>query len=87
MTFPDLEALVHYTTVRRGVTREHMLTNQSALDAIQAGEPVPTGTHFVLVDYQSDVPDPIPDRGKDRGWPGRLGLSAVQRGSDDQDRR
>lgn len=55
VTFPDLEALVHYTTVRRGVTREHMLTNQSALDAIQAGAPVPTGTHVVLVDYQSDV--------------------------------
>lgn len=55
VTFPDLEALVHYTTVRRGVTREHMLTNQSALNAIQAGKPVPTGTHVVLVDYQSDV--------------------------------
>ncbi|MFT3688449.1 cytochrome P460 family protein [Paenirhodobacter sp.] len=55
VTFPVLEELVHYTTVRRGVTREHMLTNQNALDAIQAGAPVPTGTHVVLVDYQSDV--------------------------------
>ncbi|MBX9451550.1 MAG: cytochrome P460 family protein [Mesorhizobium sp.] len=55
VTFPELEALVHYTTVRRGVTREHMLTSQAALDAIQAGQPVPTGTHVVLVDYQSDV--------------------------------
>lgn len=55
VTFPDLEKLVHYTTVRRGVTREHMLTNQTALDAIQAGRPVPVGTHVVLVDYQSDV--------------------------------
>lgn len=55
VTFPELEALVHYTTVRRGVTREHMLTNQTALDAIQAGQPVPVGTHVVLVDYQSDV--------------------------------
>ncbi|MPR05534.1 cytochrome P460 family protein [Microvirga tunisiensis] len=55
VTFPELEKLVHYTTVRRGVTREHMLTNQAALDAIQAGQPVPTGTHVVLVDYQSDV--------------------------------
>ncbi|MCP2138535.1 hypothetical protein J2S28_005659 [Rhizobium sp. SLBN-94] len=55
VTFPELKELVHYTTVRRGVTREHMLTDQSALEAIQAGEPVPTGTHFVLVDYQSNV--------------------------------
>lgn len=55
VTFPDLEKLVHYTTVRRGVTREHMLTSQAALDAIQAGQPVPIGTHVVLVDYQSDV--------------------------------
>jgi hypothetical protein len=55
VTFPELEKLVHYTTVRRGVTREHMLTNQTALDAIQAAQPVPTGTHVVLVDHQSDV--------------------------------
>ncbi|MBY5882478.1 hypothetical protein GFL78_11920 [Rhizobium leguminosarum bv. viciae] len=54
-TFPELEKLVHYTTVRRGITREHMLTNQTALDAVQAGKPVPTGTHVVLVDHQSDV--------------------------------
>lgn len=55
VTFPDLDNLVHYTTVRRGITREHMLTNPSALDAIQNGQPVPTGSHVVLVDYQSDV--------------------------------
>jgi hypothetical protein len=55
VTFPPLDQLEHYTTVRRGVTREHMLTSRAALDAIQAGQPVPTGTHVVLVDYQSDV--------------------------------
>ena len=55
VTFPPLEQLEHYTTVRRGVTREHMLTSRAALDAIKAGQPVPTGTHVVLVDYQSDV--------------------------------
>ncbi|MFI8481418.1 cytochrome P460 family protein [Pseudomonas sp. NPDC078700] len=54
-SFPDLESLVHYTTVRRGVTREHMLTTQTAIDAIQAGQPIPTGTHIVLVDHQHDV--------------------------------
>ena len=55
VTFPPLEQLVHYTTVRRGITREHMLTNPAALAALKAGQPVPTGTHMVLVDYQSDV--------------------------------
>ncbi|MBO0145218.1 cytochrome P460 family protein [Agrobacterium sp. Ap1] len=55
VSFPDLDKLVHYTTVRRGVTREHMLINQTALDAIQAGQPVPAGTSVVLVDHQSDV--------------------------------
>jgi hypothetical protein len=55
VTFPPLEQLEHYTTVRRGVTREHMLTSRAALDAIKAGQLVPTGTHVVLVDYQSDV--------------------------------
>lgn len=55
VTFPELEKLVHYTTVRRGVTREHMLTDRIALDAIPVGQPVPTGTHVVLVDHQSDV--------------------------------
>lgn len=55
MTFPPLDVLEHYTTVTRGITREHMLTNQAALEAIQAGRPVPVGSHVVLVDYQDDV--------------------------------
>lgn len=32
-----------------------MLTSPEALAALKAGKPVPTGTHMVLVDYQSDV--------------------------------
>ncbi|WP_425348896.1 hypothetical protein [Pararhizobium antarcticum] len=55
VTFPPLDQLEHYTTVRRGITREHMLTSPEALAALKAGQPVPTGTHMVLVDYQSDV--------------------------------
>ncbi|WP_244627751.1 hypothetical protein [Microvirga tunisiensis] len=55
VTFPPLEQLEHYATVRRGVTREYMLTSRAALDAIKAGRPVPTGTQVVLIDYQSDV--------------------------------
>ncbi|MEZ2224301.1 cytochrome P460 family protein [Rhizobium sp. RCC_161_2] len=55
VTFPPLDQLVHYTTVRRGQTREHILTSRAALDAIKASQPVPVGTHMVLVDYQSEV--------------------------------
>ncbi|MNC31278.1 hypothetical protein D3C75_795930 [compost metagenome] len=55
VTFPPLDQLEQYTTVRRGVTREHMLTNQAALNVLHTGQPVPTGSHVVLVDYQSDV--------------------------------
>lgn len=55
VTFPPLDQLEHYTTVRRGITREHMLTSPTALAALKAGQPVPTGTHMVLVDYQNDV--------------------------------
>lgn len=55
VTFPPLEQLEHYTTVRRGITREHMLTSSAALAALRAGQPVPVGTQMVLVDYQSDV--------------------------------
>lgn len=45
VTFPPLDQLEHYTTVKRGITREHMLTNPAALAAIKAGKPVPVGTH------------------------------------------
>ncbi|ABL71319.1 cytochrome P460 family protein [Paracoccus denitrificans] len=52
VTFPDLDALIHYTTVTRGNVVEHMLTTQEAIDAVQAGQPIPAGTHVVLVDYR-----------------------------------
>jgi hypothetical protein len=55
VTFPPIDDLTHYTTVERGITVEHMLTTNEALAAIKAGTPVPTGTHVVLVDYQSGV--------------------------------
>lgn len=54
VTFPDLDALIHYTTVNRGDVTEHMLTTQAAIDAVQAGQPIPAGTQVVLVDYRDD---------------------------------
>ncbi|SDE53289.1 cytochrome P460 family protein [Belnapia rosea] len=53
VTFPeDLDALVHYTTVRRGNVTEHILTTPAAIEAIRNRQPAPAGTHFVLVDYR-----------------------------------
>lgn len=54
VTFPKLDDLVHYTTVRRGNVTEHISTTRAALEAIQKGLPVPNGTHFVLADYRDE---------------------------------
>ena len=52
--FPELEALVHYTTVRRGEVTEHIMTTPEAIEAVKQKQPIPDGTHFVLVDYRND---------------------------------
>ena len=52
VTFPTLEQLVHYTTVRRGNVTEHIMTTPEAIEAVKKGQPIPSGTHFVLVDYR-----------------------------------
>lgn len=52
--FPELEALVHYTTVRRGEVTEHIMTTPEAIEAVRQRQPIPNGTHFVLVDYRND---------------------------------
>ena len=54
VTFPKLDELVHYTTVRRGEVTEHISTTRAAIEAIQKGLPVPNGTHFVLADYRDE---------------------------------
>lgn len=51
-TLPDLDKLVHYTTVRRGNVTEHIMTTPQALEAVKNRQPVPPGTHFVLVDFR-----------------------------------
>jgi len=51
--FPEnLDQLVHYTTVKRGNVTEHILTTREAIDAVKDRQPIPDGTHFVLVDYR-----------------------------------
>lgn len=51
-TFPDIDKLVHYTTVRRGNVTEHIMTTPQALEAVKNRQPIPSGTQFVLVDYR-----------------------------------
>ncbi|WP_449415818.1 cytochrome P460 family protein [Ochrobactrum teleogrylli] len=53
--FPNLDALVHYTTVKRGNVTEHIMTTPQAIEAVRNGQPTPAGTHFVLVDYRDDM--------------------------------
>ncbi|HEV7257003.1 MAG TPA: cytochrome P460 family protein [Bosea sp. (in: a-proteobacteria)] len=52
VTFPEIDKLVHYTTVRRGNVTEHIMTTPEAMQAIKANRPVAAGTHFVLVDHR-----------------------------------
>ncbi|MET0742475.1 MAG: cytochrome P460 family protein [Microvirga sp.] len=54
VTFPMLDQLVHYTTVRRGNVTEHIMTTPEAMKAVKEGRPVPAGTHFVLVDFREN---------------------------------
>jgi len=51
-TMPDIDSLVHYTTVTRGEVTEHIMTTREAIEAVKNGQAIPDGTHFVLVDYR-----------------------------------
>jgi hypothetical protein len=52
VTFPELDRLVHYTTVKRGNVTEHIMTTREAIAAVKSGQPIPEGTHFVLADHR-----------------------------------
>jgi hypothetical protein len=52
--FPNLDELVHYTTVRRRNVTEHITTTPAALDAVKNGNAIPAGTQFVLVDHRDE---------------------------------
>ena len=51
-TMPDIDKLVHYTTVTRGDVTEHLMTTREAIEAVKSGKPIPAGTHVALVDYR-----------------------------------
>ncbi len=51
-TMPDIDKLIHYTTVERGEVTEHIMTTREAIEAVKRGDPIPNGTHVALVDYR-----------------------------------
>lgn len=65
---PNLDDLVHYTTVRRGDVTEHIMTTREAIDAVKKGQPIPDGTHFVLVDYRDGKVHRYFVMQKGKGW-------------------
>lgn len=69
VAFPSqLDRLVHYTTVKRGNSTEHMLTTQEALDAVRLGKEIPGDTHVVLVDYRDNKVFRYFVMEKGKGW-------------------
>lgn len=53
--FPDqeaIDALQHYTTVRRGEVTEFMYTSREALAALKTGAEMPDGTQVILQDWR-----------------------------------
>ena len=53
MKFPENFADgVQYATVNRGNIREEIFTSREAIDAVQNGEPIPSGAVITLVDYR-----------------------------------
>lgn len=73
---PDIDKLVHYTTVTRGEVTEHLMTTREAIEAVQQGEPIPAGTHVALVDYRDGKVFRYFIMEKGQNW-----------GADDDDRR
>ncbi|MGE4048509.1 MAG: cytochrome P460 family protein [Acetobacteraceae bacterium] len=67
--FPDgYENGVHYATVNRGNIREELFTSREAIDAVQSGQPLPSGTVITLADYRSGELFRIVVMEKRTGW-------------------
>lgn len=55
VAFPDnIDELIHYTTFTRN-EEERMLTTRAAIEAAQAGQPMPDGTHVVIQFWKDDA--------------------------------
>src|SRR4051812_4371482 len=43
---------VHYATVERGNIKEDIFTSRATIEAVKAGQPIPSGTVITLVDHR-----------------------------------
>lgn len=43
---------VHYATVKRGNITEEIFTSRAAIDAVKAGQPLPSGTVITMEDFR-----------------------------------
>jgi Cytochrome P460 len=43
---------VHYATVKRGNITEELFTSRAAIDSVQKGQPIPSGTVITMEDYR-----------------------------------
>ena len=51
--FPETYAAgVQYATVKRGNITEELFTSHAAIDAVKAGQPIPSGTVITMEDYR-----------------------------------
>ncbi|WP_257347442.1 cytochrome P460 family protein [Pseudalkalibacillus decolorationis] len=59
---------VNYTTVHRGNVREELYTSREAIEAVQNGQPIPSGTVITLEIYRDEDLDEIFVMEKRTGW-------------------
>jgi hypothetical protein len=53
VNFPGgFERGVHYGTVKRGNITEELYANREAIEAVKAGQPIPSGAVLTLVDFR-----------------------------------
>ncbi|MEC9432392.1 MAG: cytochrome P460 family protein [Pseudomonadota bacterium] len=69
VTLPaDPEALTHFATVTRGEITERMATTPEAIAAAGRGEPLPDGTHVILIDRRQGAVHRYLVMQKGEGW-------------------
>ncbi|MFY0758047.1 cytochrome P460 family protein [Metabacillus dongyingensis] len=67
--FPDnYDKGVNYATVNRGNVREEAYTSQEAIEAVQNGQPIPSGTVITLEIYEDEDLSEIFVMEKRAGW-------------------
>ena len=67
--FPENHADgVRYATVERGTLKEDIFTSRATIEAVKAGQPIPSGAVITLVDYRDGKLFRYVVMGKRTGW-------------------